>query len=102
MRFVVRALSGTLAIAVTLTAAFAQSYSARQFDGNGSQKSGHITIPANGRPSTTSTQGRSEYCCITGPVYGREGEPLGPALWGNSITNVRTCGPGACQDNPNY
>jgi hypothetical protein len=38
---------------------------------------------------------------IFGPVYGGVDEP-GPALWGNSITDVRTCGPGACQDNPNY
>lgn len=42
-------------------------------------------------------------CCVLGPAYGQPGEPLGPAyntdLW---MPNPRTCGPGACQDNPWY
>lgn len=42
-------------------------------------------------------------CCVMGPAYGVPGEPLGPAyntdLW---MPNPRTCGPGACQDNPWY
>jgi hypothetical protein len=41
---------------------------------------------------------------VLGPAYGRPGEPLGPAYW-NSWSwpgNPRTCGPGACQDNPLY
>ena len=40
---------------------------------------------------------------VLGPAYGREGEPLGPAYWGQELMpNPRTCGPGACQDNPRY
>jgi hypothetical protein len=41
---------------------------------------------------------------VLGPAYGWPGEPLGPAYW-NSWSwpgNPRTCGPGACQDNPLY
>jgi hypothetical protein len=40
---------------------------------------------------------------VLGPAYGRPGEPLGPAYWnGNWPGDPRTCGPGACQDNPLY
>lgn len=40
---------------------------------------------------------------VLGPAYGRPGEPLGPAYWnGNWPGDPRTCGPGACQDNPRY
>jgi hypothetical protein len=43
---------------------------------------------------------------IRGPTYGRSGEPLGPAYWGTTgpeqMPDPRTCGPGACQDNPRY
>jgi hypothetical protein len=42
-------------------------------------------------------------CCVMGPAYGHPGNWLGPAyntdLW---MPNPRTCGPGACQDNPWY
>jgi hypothetical protein len=42
-------------------------------------------------------------CCVVGPAYGHPGNWLGPAyntnLW---MPNPRTCGPGACQDNPWY
>jgi hypothetical protein len=42
-------------------------------------------------------------CCVRGPAYGVPGNWLGPAyntdLW---IGDPRTCGPGACQDNPWY
>jgi|HubBroStandDraft_1064217.scaffolds.fasta_scaffold1580975_2 hypothetical protein len=42
-------------------------------------------------------------CCVMGPAYGRPGEPLGPAYNTNEpMSDPRTCGPGACQDNPYY
>lgn len=41
---------------------------------------------------------------VLGPAYGRPGEPLGPAYWSENWWpgDPRTCGPGACQDNPRY
>jgi hypothetical protein len=66
----------------------------------------HLTVPTNVRYRHG---GYFNYyyiprnCCVLGPAYGQPGEPLGPAyntdLW---MPNPRTCGPGACQDNPWY
>jgi hypothetical protein len=76
-------------------------------------------VPGWGAHSTAATNVRYRYgryfdqygryfhvprnCCVLGPAYGVPGEPLGPAyntdLW---MPNPRTCGPGACQDNPWY
>jgi hypothetical protein len=43
---------------------------------------------------------------VSGPAYGHPGEPLGPAYMGTTgpeqMSDPRTCGPGACQDNPRY
>lgn len=67
----------------------------------------HLTVATNVRYRYIDRYGRYFYlprnCCVMGPAYGQPGEPLGPAyntdLW---MPNPRTCGPGACQDNPWY
>jgi hypothetical protein len=47
--------------------------------------------------------GNQPACCVTGPAYGRPGEPLGPAYnSGLFMPHPSTCGPGACQNNPYY
>ena len=96
MRFAVRILVLTLAFAFTATAVLAQPYPAPYYDDHyGPRSRPHIVVPAYVWPNNRT-------CCVAGPAYGRPGEPLGPGRWGDYYTNMRVCGPGACQDNPNY
>jgi hypothetical protein len=98
MRRVVKTLLWTSAIAMTATAALAQPYpAARYYDGYGygPRNVPHVTVPAYQWPNNRT-------CCVLGPAYGRPGEPLGPGRWDDYYTNMRVCGPGACQDNPLY
>ncbi|HEY2527496.1 MAG TPA: hypothetical protein VGJ20_06010 [Xanthobacteraceae bacterium] len=104
MRFAYSALLWTLAIAVSATTASAQSFSSPwKGKGEGFRRDNvgvryrrpvNVTGPVYRYPGT--------HCCVAGPAYGWPGEPLGPGVWGDSTTNLRSCGPGACQDNPYY
>ncbi len=98
MRFAIRNLALTAAFACVATAAVAQPYPAARYDDAyyyGPRSRPHITVPAYVWPNNRD-------CCVAGPAYGRPGEPLGPGRWDDYYTNMRVCGPGACQDNPNY
>jgi hypothetical protein len=97
MRFVPLILAAS-AIAASATAALAQSYpAARYYDDAyyGPRNVPHVTVPAYQWPYNRT-------CCVLGPAYGQPGEPLGPGRWDDHYTNMRVCGPGACQDNPLY
>jgi hypothetical protein len=65
--------------------------------------SAHSTILTNARYRYVRYFHGPRNCCVTGPAYGHPGNWLGPAYNGNySMPDPRTCGPGACQDNPWY
>ena len=96
MSGLVRTLLWTATAAVTATAAFAQSSPAERPHHNGAyQSAAYLAHRHHGRVY-------GSHCCVLGPAYGQPGEPLGPALWNQNIINPRTCGPGACQDDPRY
>jgi hypothetical protein len=91
MKLVVILLTAS-AVAAGATAASAQPYH-HHYGYHGPRP--HITAPADDWYGNRT-------CCVLGPAYGRPGEPLGPGRWGDHYTNMRVCGPGACQDNSLY